>query len=104
MGKKSKISSSTKWGLGESVVLWVKECLTPTVSFDIFMDNYFRYFCMLTLLGVNKIQATCVVNKSSLRKCTHHYGQAAAEERKVAILNSTHQAKKKKKKGVRVVG
>ena len=39
MGKHSKVSSSAKWRLRESVVLRMMECLTPTVSFDIFMDN-----------------------------------------------------------------
>ena len=29
--------------------------LTPTVGFDIFMDNYFASFCLLIHLGVNKI-------------------------------------------------
>ena len=39
MGKHSKVSSSTKWRLGESVVLRLMECLTSTVSFDIFVDD-----------------------------------------------------------------
>ena len=47
MGKHSKVSSSTKWRLGENVVLGLMECLTPTFSFDIFIDNYFIYFCLL---------------------------------------------------------
>ena len=47
------------------------ECLTPTVSFDIFMDNnYFTSFRLLTHLGVNNIPATGVLNKNRLRKCT----------------------------------
>ena len=64
MGKHSKVSSSAKWGLGESVVLQLMLCLTPIVSFDIFMDNYFTSFRLLTLLGVNNIQATHVPNKN----------------------------------------
>ena len=43
------------------------ECLTPTVSFDISMDSYFRPF---THLGVNYIRAARVFNKNRLRKCT----------------------------------
>ena len=31
------------------------ECLTPTVNFDIFMDNYFTSFRLLTYLGVINI-------------------------------------------------
>ena len=47
-------------------------CLTPSASFDIFIDNYFTFFCLLTHLGVNNIRATRVLNKNtlSLRKCT----------------------------------
>ena len=46
------------------------ECLTPTVSFDIFRDNYFTSFRLLTHLGVNNIRAAGVLNKNKLRKCT----------------------------------
>ena len=70
MGKHSKVFFSTKWRLGESVVLRLMECVTPTVIFDIFMGNYFTCFRLLTLLGVNKIRATCMFNKGSLPRCT----------------------------------
>ena len=63
------------------------ECLTPNFSFDIFMDNYFISFRLLTHLGVNNIRATGVLNKM-------HWGEAAAKKRNVATLNSAHQAKK----------
>ena len=46
------------------------ECLTLSVSFDIFMDNYFTSFRLFTHLGVNNIQATRALNKNGLRKCT----------------------------------
>ena len=36
----------------ENVVLRLIECLTPAVSFDIFMNTFFR---LLTHLGVNSI-------------------------------------------------
>ena len=55
MGKHSKVSTSAKWRLGENVVLRLMECLTPSISSDIFIDNYFAPFCLLTHLGVNKI-------------------------------------------------
>ena len=47
-------------------------CLTPSASFDIFIGNYFTFFCLLTHFGVNNIRATRVLNKNtlSLRKCT----------------------------------
>ena len=46
------------------------ECLTPTVSSDIIMDNYFTSFRLLTHLGVNNIWVAGVLNKNKLRKCT----------------------------------
>ena len=46
------------------------ECLTATVSFDIFMDNYFTSFRLLTHLRVNNIRVTCVLSKNRLLKCT----------------------------------
>ena len=70
MGKHSKVSSSTKWRIGENLVLRLMECLTRSVSFYIFMDNYFTSFRLLTHLGVNNTQATRVLNKNMLRKCT----------------------------------
>ena len=65
----SKVSCSTKLRLGENV-LRLMECLTPSVSFDIFMNSYFASFHLLILLAVNNIQVTRVLNKNSLRKCT----------------------------------
>ena len=70
MGKHSKVSPSAIWRLGENVVLRLIECLTPSVSFDIFMDNYFTSFRLLTHFGVNNIRATRVLNENRLRKCT----------------------------------
>ena len=45
------------------------EYLTPAFSFDIFLDNYFTSFRLLTHLGVNNIRATGVLSKNKLRKC-----------------------------------
>ena len=70
MVKHSKFSSSTKWRLRENVVLRMMECLTPSVSLDIFMDNYFTFFHLLIHLGVNNISVTRVLNKNRLPKCT----------------------------------
>ena len=70
MGKRSKVSSSTKWRLGENVVLRLMKWLTPSVSFDIFIDKYFTSFRLFTDLGVNNVRATRVLNKNRLRKCT----------------------------------
>ena len=67
--KGKQVVSSTKWGLRENVVLRLMECLTPTFSFVIFMDNYFTSFCQLTRFRVNNIRATGVLNKNRLRRC-----------------------------------
>ena len=89
MGKKYKASSSTKWRLGQNIDLRLIECLTPSFSFDIFMDNYFTSLRLLTHLGVNNSRATCVLNKNSLRKFT-----IIGDKRGVATWNREHQAKK----------
>ena len=70
MGKHSKVSSFTKWRLEENIVLRLMKCLTPSVSFDIFMDNYFTSFCLFTHLGVNNIRGTRVLNENRLHKYT----------------------------------
>ena len=70
MGKHSKVSPYTIWRLGENVVLRLMECLTPSVSFDLFMDNYSTSFYLLTHFGVNNIRGTRVLNKNRLHKCT----------------------------------
>ena len=74
-------------GLGENVVLRLVDCLTPTVSFDEFMDNYFTSFCLLIHLGVTNIRATGVLNKNRLRKCTN--GQTVAKKWNAVTLNSS---------------
>ena len=50
--------------------LRLMECLTPSVSFDLFMDNYFTSFRLLIILGVNNIRATSLLNKYRSCKCT----------------------------------
>ena len=45
------------------------ECLIPTFSFDIFVENYFTSFRLFTRLRVNNIWATGVLDKNRLRKC-----------------------------------
>ena len=61
--KGKQVASSTKWGLGENVVLRLMECLTPT-------DNYFTSFPLLNHLAINNIGATDVPNKDRLCKYT----------------------------------
>ena len=45
-------------------------CLIQSVSFDIFTDNYFTSFGLLTHLRINNMWETGMLNKSKLRKCT----------------------------------
>ena len=94
MQKKGKqVASSTKWGLGENVAQRLMECLTPTVSFDMFMDNCFTSFHLLTHLGVNNIRVTGVLNKNRLRKCTSTGDKELKKKRNVTALD-VHLAKK----------
>ena len=68
--KRKQVASSTKWRLGEDIVLGLIEYLTPITSFDIFMGNDFTSFCLLTYVGINNIRVTGVLNKNRLRKYT----------------------------------
>ena len=68
--KRKQVASSTRWRLGENVVLLLMECLTSTVSFDIFMGNYFTSIRLLTYIGIDNIRVTGVLNKNRLRKYT----------------------------------
>ena len=84
-------------GLGEHIVLRLVDCLTPTVSFDIFMDNYFTSFRLLTHLGVNSIRAD-VLNKNRLRKCTIIGDKQLQKKKELDHFEqrSAHQAKKQR--------
>ena len=50
--KGKQLASFTKLGLGENVVLWLMERLTRTVSFGLFMDNYFTSFRLFVCLSL----------------------------------------------------
>ena len=58
------------------------------------MNNYFPSFRLLTHFGVNKIQATGVFNKNSLRKCTIIGDKLLQKEKSVATFNSSNKTKK----------
>ena len=93
MGKQSIVSTFIKCKLGENLVLQLMECLTASVSFEIFMDNYFTSFRLLTHLGVNNIRAT---------QMHYHWGQADAK--KGTWLLSTAHIKQKSSVTLTVVG
>ena len=48
--KGKQVASSTKWGLGDNIVLRLMECLTSTVSCHLFMANYFTSFHLFVSL------------------------------------------------------
>ena len=48
--KVKQVALSTKWGLGENVVLRLMERLILSFSFDIFIENYFTSFRLFTHL------------------------------------------------------
>ena len=94
MDNHSKVSSSAKFRLRENLVLQLMECLIPSVSFDIFMDNYFASFRLLTHHGVNKIRATRVLNKIGHANALLSLGINSCKKRNVATLNRAYQANK----------
>ena len=53
--KEKQVASSTKWRLGDNVVLRQMECLTPTVSFDLLMDNDFTFLRLFVCLPTLKL-------------------------------------------------
>ena len=58
-------------GKEENVVLRPMECLPPTVIIYLkTMNNYFITSHLLTHLGVRNVQATDVLKKNRLCKCT----------------------------------
>ena len=77
MGKYSKVSPSTKWRLGEKVVLQLMECLTPIVLKYLWITISYFFVCLPTLeLTTFKLQ-TCVLNNIQMH---YHWGQAAAKK------------------------
>ena len=68
------------------------QCSTPTFNLDIFTDNYFTSFGLLSHVGVSDIQPKGVLNKNRLRKCTT-LGKNSCKKRNAVILNSAAQIK-----------
>ena len=66
------------------------ECLTPTVNFDLFTDNYFtsfRLFVGLPTLELKTLNQE-VCSKNRLRKYTIIGDKQLQKKRNVATLNS----------------
>ena len=85
-------------GLGDNVVLRLIECLTPTVSFDLFMDNYFTSFrlfvCLPTLELTTFEQEVCSTTKGYAN--TISSGTNSYKKRNVAPLKSAAHVKQKR--------
>ena len=64
--KKNRLPS-TKWGLVKKVVLQWMECLPTTLTYHLFVGNYFTSFHLLTLLGAWRY------NKKQEEKLIHLY-------------------------------
>ena len=79
--------------LGENGALQLIECLTWSVSFDVFMDNISHLFICLSTLKLTTLEQhlrstkICYANALSL-------GTNGCKKRNVATLNSANQAKK----------
>ena len=85
----ANVPNSTERRLGEKVVLRLIECLTPTVSFDIFITISHLFVCLPTLELTTFEQQVC-----SSAQMQYHWEKTAAKKKNVATLNSAHQAKK----------
>ena len=87
-----------KWGLGDKVVLRLMECLTPTVSFNLFMDNYFISFrlfvCLPTLELITFEQEVCSTKIGYVN--TLSSGTNNCKERNLATLNRAVHVKQKR--------
>ena len=88
--KGKQVASSMKWGLVDNVVLRLMECLAPTVSFDLFMDNYFISFRLFVCLPA--LELTTYEQEVYSRKIGYpnilSSGINTCKKRNVAILKS----------------
>ena len=95
--KEKQFASSTKWGLGDNVVLRPMECLTPTVSFYLFMDNYFTSFCHFVCLPTLELttfeQEVCSTKIGYAKTISSETN--SCKKRNVATLNSAAHVKQK---------
>ena len=93
-----QVASSTKWRSGDNVVLRLMKCLTSTVSFDIFMYNYFISFrlfaCLPTLELTTFEQEVCSTTKIGYAN-TLLLGTNSCKKRNAATLNSAAHIKQK---------
>ena len=95
--KFKQVASSAKQGLGDNVVLRLMECLTPPVSFYLFMNHYFtsfRLFVCLPLELTTFEQEVCSTKIGYAN--TLSSGTNSCKKRNVATLNSAAHIKQKR--------
>ena len=92
-----QVPYSTRGGLRNNNVLRFMECLTPTVSFNLFTDNYFTYFrlfiCLPTLELATFKQDVCSTKIVSAK--TLSTGANNCKKRNVITFNSAARIKQK---------
>ena len=96
--KGKEVVSSTKWGLGDNIVLRLMECLTPIISFDLLMDNYFasfRLFVCWPALELTEFEQVVCPSKIGYVN-TLSSGINSCKKRNVATLNSAAHIKQKR--------
>ena len=96
--KGKQVTSSTKWGLGNNVVLRLMECLTSTVSCHLFMTNYFtslRLFVSLATLELTIYEQEVCSTKIGYAN-TPSSGINSCKKRNVATLKSGAHIKQKR--------
>ena len=87
-----------KWGLGDNDVLRLMECLAPTVSFDLFMDNYFTSFGLFVSLPTLELttfeQEVCSAKIDYANPLS--WGTNNCKKRNLATLNSAVHVNRKR--------
>ena len=97
--KWKQVASCTKSGLGDNVVLWFMECLTPTLSFDSFTNNYFfTSFCLFVC--VPTLELTTSKQEVFSTQIGYAYalssGTNSRKKRNVVTLHSAAHIKQKR--------
>ena len=76
--KGKQVASFTKWGLGENIALQLMECLPPTVSYHLFMNNYLLTLRLLIHVGINKDSSNRSAQQKQVTQMHCHWRQTAA--------------------------
>ena len=96
--KGKHVSFSTRRGLEDNIVLRFMKCLTPTLSFNLFTDNYlisFRLFVCLPTLELATFKQEACSTKISYAN-TLSSGSSRCKKWNVVTLNSAVHIKQKR--------